>query len=845
MRKWLIGFSLLFAVIASVASGAVISGQVIDTMNPGNPISNATVTLKSSGADTFTNVSGQFTLSVNSSATIFRQVLVTDAIKIDGSTLFFSVKTNERLRVDLFTLQGRRIGTGFNRTFGEGVYSLPLTSFLGKSIGAGPVMMKITKGNEQLIHICIPTGSSSGLNVGSSSGMAAASGGKSIMKAVPRAGITTAAASVDSLIVTDFGYLPAAVALSSDATQNVGTIVLHLTPTEFSVWHKADSVLALMSNTQKAGQMTEVQLNNSSGNGSGGRLTNQQVASMCIGSVFNGGSDAVLSATGNTPQDLAGCVDTAQSVNMSQSALKIPFIYGQDVIHGVAEIYGCTVFPHNIGLGCTHDSALVDTMGQITALEAAACGIRLMFGPTVTTPRDIRWGRAFEGFGEEPTDNVNVGLAEMRGEQGNGNINQNKAIACCIKHYIGDGGTSGGVNAGIDSLTDSTVEALHFPQYVYGAREGAATVMISYNGWYRKPFGPFFREIFDSNSVGTMLKKQAGFTGFTISDWEGIPTYCSGGDNYTAACIAQAVDAGLDMAMIVGGSNPSVYINNIVADIANGSIPQARVDDAVRRILRTKFRMGLFSHPYSDTAARAQIFSASSQAVARRLVRESLVLLQNSTANGAPVLPLKSTDKVVVVGPYANEMGTQCGGWTISWQGSATQTGIAGQTILAGLQSVGGSANVTYDQSATNLAAENPTKIILVLGEIPYAEGYGDNLDNVTLANEANYSLLSTCYQSGKPVILVLLSGRPLILSSTDLTEVKGLVAAWLPGSMGIGVADVLYGGSYNFTGTLTQTWPASYGQIPIHGGKVYADEPHGSGGSPLYPYGYGLQYSQ
>jgi beta-glucosidase len=845
MRKWFIAFSLLLAAIASVASGGIISisGQVIDTMNPGNPIANATVTLKSSGTDTFTNVSGQFTLSVNVTATILRQVLATDAIKIDGSMLFFSMKMNERLRVDLYTLQGRRIGTGFNRTFGEGVYSLPLTYFLGKSIGAGLVMMKITKGDEQLVHICVPLSTPSGLHIGSSGGGAVAPINGGDMAAVPKSGITVAAASpLDSLIVTRMGYLPAAVPLSSYITQNVGTIVLHLTPTEFSVWHKADSVLALMNNTQKAGQMTEVQLNNSSGNGSGGRLTNQQVASMCIGSVFNGGSDAVLTATGNTPAGLAGCVDSAQSVNMSQSALKIPFIYGQDVIHGVAEIYGCTVFPQNIGLGCTHDSALVDKMGQITALEAAGCGIRLMFGPTVTTPRDLRWGRTFEGFGEEPTDNINVGLAEMRGEQGNGNINQNTAIACCIKHYIGDGGTSGGVNAGNDSLTDSTMQALHFPQYVVGSREGAATVMISYSGWYRKPSGPYFHETLDSIAMGTMLKKEAGFMGFTISDWDALNSAYAC-ENYTASCVAQAVNAGLDMAMIVGSSNPSVWIDNIVADVTNGTIPQARVDDAVRRILRTKFRMGLFSHPYSDTAARAQIFSASSQAVARQLVRESLVLLQNNTVNGAAVLPLESTDKIVVVGPYANEMGAQCGGWTISWQGSATQTGIAGQTILAGLQSVGGTANVTYDQNATNLASENPAKIILVLGEIPYAEGDGDNLDNVTLANEANYSLLSTCYQSGKPVILILLSGRPLILSSTDLSEVKGLVAAWLPSSMGIGVADVLYGGSYNFTGTLTQTWPASYGQIPIHGGEVYADEPHGSGGTPLYPYGYGLHY--
>ncbi len=441
MKKWLVALAVLVTGVGSIASGGIISGTVVDSLD--TSIANATVTLKSSGADTFTTVSGQFTLSVNATATILRQVLATDAMKIDGATLFFSAKTNERLRVDLYTLQGRLIATVLNRTFGEGAYSFPLNSFMSRNIGSGVVMMKITKGDEQMVHICVPLGVPSNLHIGSGTGGTATPINGNAVTAIPKSGITVAAVLVDSLIVTDFGYLPAAIPLSSYATQNVGTIVIHLTPVEFAVRHSADSVLALMTNTQKAGQMTEVQLNNSSGTASG-RLTNAQVASMCIGSVFNGGGDAVLTATGSTPKGLAGCVDTIQNVVMTQSTLKIPMIYGQDVIHGVAEIYGCTVFPHNIGLGCTHDSALVDKMGQITATEAAACGIRVMFGPTVCTPRNIKWGRTYEGFGEEPADNINVGLAEMRGEQGNGNINQNTAIACCIKHFMGDGGTSNG-----------------------------------------------------------------------------------------------------------------------------------------------------------------------------------------------------------------------------------------------------------------------------------------------------------------------------------------------------------------------------------------------------------------
>ena len=299
MKNRCITAVLLIAGIASGAFAGIISGTIVDSLN--DSIANATITLKSSGADTFSSINGQFALSIGSTATILRQVVPTNSMKLDGSRLIFAVKTNERLRVDLYTLQGRRIGSAFDRTFGEGVWSLPLSSFMGRGVASGVIMMKITKGSEQLVHIEEPMGSGSMVQ-GRGGAMQATSlaAGSRGVGAVRMSAV--AAAALDSLIVTDLGYLPAAVPLASYTTQSVGAIVIHLTPVEFAVRHSADSLLALMTNAQKAGQMTEVQLNNSAGNGSGGRLTNAQVASMCIGSVFNGGSELSSARPAILPQ---------------------------------------------------------------------------------------------------------------------------------------------------------------------------------------------------------------------------------------------------------------------------------------------------------------------------------------------------------------------------------------------------------------------------------------------------------------------------------------------------------------------------------------------------------------
>jgi beta-glucosidase len=321
-----------------------------------------------------------------------------------------------------------------------------------------------------------------------------------------------------------------------------------------------------------------------------------------------------------------------------------------------------------------------------------------------------------------------------------------------------------------------------------------------------------------------------------VSDWDAVPGACGG---YNNSCIARCINAGLDMAMVVNGSSVTSWINAIVNQ-AGGAIPQSRIDDAVRRILRVKWRMHMWDHPYSNATARARIYGTAHQNLAREAVRKSLVLLKN-TGNA---LPLTRSERITVVGSFADNIGIQCGGWTISWQGQSGNPSnqIAGETILAGMRSVGNSANITYNANGSGLNAANIDKIVVVVGESPYAEGNGDDLNSLDLTNTNSAgSLITTCYNVGKPVIVVLLSGRPLIIDG-EINRCDAFVAAWLPGSKGSGVADVLYG-DYNFTGTLTHCWPASYAQIPINSGKVYSEEQKGSGGTPLYDYGYGLTY--
>jgi len=793
-----------------LVSGETISGRVIDSISSA-PIANATVSLKDLGVSTYTDINGNFALVFTPTSTRQpEEIRPSIAMRFAGGKVSFSTDAKELVRIDLYDIRGQKISTLLNRQFDAGKHSLSLPSLVRENVGTGLYVLKIKKGNDDFIGTFLPVGGKSGTSAEQSSAYAV-SGTWALAKA----------ALPDSLPAFRMGYTRKVLTIAAYVTQNVGDIRLYQTAEERTITRKVDSLLALMTINEKAGQMTQARK---------GQLTDANIASLCIGSVFNGGGDP---EGNNSPAAWATMIDRIQGVIASSARLKIPMVYGQDCVHGVGAIAGTTVFPHNIGLGCTGDTALLAKVGAITASEAAGCGIRLNFAPCVAAPRNEKWGRTYEGFGETPEINSSMGAAYTRGQQGYGVPSKDTAIAVCVKHSIGDGGTTNGQNGGTATLADSTMRQVHFEQYMACGREQMATIMPSYHAWAR-PGGVTFEQTRDSIAF-RMLKKEAGLDGFAISDWDAVS---SDGGGYNNTGIAQCINAGLDMAMIVSSASVTTWINTIVS-LAGSTIPLSRIDDAVRRILRIKFRFHIFDHPTSNATARAQINSVAHQAVAREAVRKSLVLIKNTGS----ALPLTRSERITVVGSFANDIGVQCGGWTISWQGqSGAGPGIAGQTILAGMQSVGTSANITYNASGTGLVAANIDKIVVVVGESPYAEGNGDNLNSLDLTNTNNAgTLITTCYNVGKPVIVVLLSGRPLLIDG-EINRCAAFVAAWLPGGQGAGVADVLYGDS-NFTGKLTHSWPGTYAQIPINTGKVYSEEQKGTGGSPLYQYGYGLTY--
>jgi beta-glucosidase len=732
---------------------------------------------------------------------------------LENNALKFNSVCQENIRIDVYTLRGNKLYTSIDGVFGPGPHLFPMASILRGNTANYLRLLKITNGNEQRIVTITPTGPAS---------FSAANGTVS-GNAVSQAQLTAA---VEVLIASKPDYQSRSLDITAYTAQNVGDIVLStVVDDSATIERKIDSIMALMANNNalKAGQMSQV-MNTA--------VTPADVTQYGFGSIFNGGEEPV---SPNTPANWASRLDQLQSGALA-STLKIPMIYGLDAVHGNGKVVGSTIFPHNIGLGCTHDTALVEQVGRITAAECAAVGIHLTFAPCVPTVRDERWGRTYEGFGETPEINTQMGTAYLRGLQGDGDISNPAAIAGCFKHYLGDGGTGGGTNGGITTLSDATMRAIHFPQYIAGARAKMACIMPSYSSWSRGSGQPAIKQTLDSVSVTGMLKREQNWDGFVLSDYDAIPQAAG---SYNPASVAAAIRAGVDMAMIPNRDSCMKYIQSIQTAVSQGLLPQSRVDDAVRRILRIKFRMHLWDHPKSQASLISLIGNADHRAVARDAVRKSLVLLKNS--NNA--LPLKTTDKVLVVGPWADSMGAQCGGWTIGWQGVSTYTPAnvgGGQTIFQGLQQVGGAGNVTIDERGTTLGTTTANKIVVVVGELPYAEGMGDSA-NPALSRCRYSPLIDSCYKTGKTVIVVMISGRPLLITD-KLALCSAFVAAWLPGTEGIGVADVLYG-NYNFTGKITHTWANTLSQIPINTGTVYADEPKGSGGTPLFEYGYGLTY--
>jgi beta-glucosidase len=614
---------------------------------------------------------------------------------------------------------------------------------------------------------------------------------------------------------------------STDSEADAGADSEDSSSSDDAVEDRVSEILSGLTIDEKIGQMVQAQFED---------VSVTKIRSMCIGSVFNGGEEPV---SPNEPVSWATAIDTLQEAAMDGCG--IPILYGLDAVHGNAKVIGSTVFPHNIGIGAAGDADLAARIGQATARECRGAGIHMAFAPSISVARDERWGRTYESFGETPEINAEMGAAYVMGLQGMGDLSDPGAVAATAKHYVGDGGTAGGVNAGEDLFSEETMRAIHLPPYEAAIAENLSVVMPSYHKWVRDDVA--YPMTVDTYSITDMLKGELGFDGFCLSDYDAIPhSFDLTLATYTEDAVVAAVSAGIDMAMIAANQGMDEYIEAIRTGLEEGRLYEQWINDSVSRILRVKVRMGLFENPYSNPDLMEQIWSEEHQELAREAVRKSLVLLKNNN----DTLPLSKSETVAVLGPFADMMGAQAGGWTIGWQGEVTYdtTEVMGETIRTGMQEVGGD-KVVWDQNGETLA--DADKVVVVLAETPYAEGEGDHDENrhsIYLKDLLNYDLLTKAVESGKPVILVLMSGRPMIIEPSVLDSLDAFVEAWLPGSRGIGVADVLYGGDYNFTGKLPHTWPADFDQIPVNVNKQ-DDEPgfDAEEVEPLFPYGFGLTY--
>lgn len=593
-------------------------------------------------------------------------------------------------------------------------------------------------------------------------------------------------------------------------------------------------LVAQMTLAEKAGQMTQPDL--------GAIKDFSDIETLFLGSMLSGGcSDP---KTGNTLKDWTETYELCQK-HALKTRLGIPLLYGVDAVHGHNNVIGAVVFPHNIGLGCTRNPDLVEKIARITAKEVRATGIQWAFAPCVTVPRDLRWGRTYEGFSEDPAVIVPLGVAVVRGLQG-ADLSGAQSVVACAKHFIGDGGThfgtatkEGFLDQGDTRVDEATLRRIHLAGYPAAINAGVGTIMPSYNSWNGvKCSGSKYL-------LTDLLKKELGFEGFLISDYNAIDhlsapvkkdasvasNNASGQvktGNYKK-CIEISINAGMDMVMVTGKYRD--FIRQLQELVNEGKIPMERIDDAVTRILRVKFALGLMKKDaklMADPSLQKEFGSAVHRAVAREAVRQSLVLLKNEKQT----LPISRTAKRIhVSGQGADDLGMQCGGWTVDWQGKRGDVTTGGTTILTALRNaIGKAALITVSKDGSGAAGADVA--VVVIGEEPYAEMKGDRQSLEVSREDA--AAVATAKAAGVPVVVVVLSGRPLVLGPVA-DQADALVAAWLPGTEGAGVADVLLG-EVPPKGRLSFTWPRSMDQIPLGHGEAAIQ-------NPLYPLGAGLGY--
>jgi beta-glucosidase len=565
------------------------------------------------------------------------------------------------------------------------------------------------------------------------------------------------------------------------------------------------ALLAEMTLDEKIGQMTLVEK---------GSIEPDGVTDALVGGVLSGGGG---SPPDNTPAGWHAMVSAYQSA-AAETRLGIPILYGVDAVHGHNNLVGATMFPHNVGLGAAGDPSLVEKIGRATALETAATGIRWDYAPVIAVPQDIRWGRTYEGYGESTALVGTLGSAFIRGLQG-ADLASGDAVAATPKHFVGDGGTAWGTSGrpdyhmdqGVTAGDEALIRERYLPPYEDAINAGARIVMASFSG--TEAGGKIHG---DHHWLTDVLKGELAFEGFLVSDWEAVNQV----DPDYATAVARSINAGIDMVMVP--YDYGLFQRVMTEAVAAGEIPQDRIDDAVERILRVKMELGLFEEP--TPALREDVVgSADDRSLAREAVGRSMTLLKTT----GDVLPLDGERQILLAGEGADDIGIQSGGWTISWQGSDGDT-TPGTTVAQGLVDEFGDRVHLVSPRELNDAARTPIGI-LVVAERPYAEGEGDS--ERLRPFERDLELLPVMRSKVDRLIVVLLSGRPLVVPEVFETA-DAVVAAWLPGTEGAGVADVL-AGTRAFEGRTPYTWPISPDDAPRTG--------KGACDGAVFPAGYGL----
>jgi beta-glucosidase len=791
----------------SAAQDINLRGYILDQSS--KPIENALVTFRQTWSVAYTDENGFFALTPvavrgakNSGnenrllgAGLARNIL---KIELAGPAM---------VSVDVFSVLGRKLPFSFSQMMAQGRYSIPIPMRENnRRFSQAVYLVRLKAGSTELFLKSIYIDGKYN-SCGAAIRMPFSRDIRAGFSGVP----------TDTLVAIKPGYITAYVPVES-FSDSLPDIIIKTDGVEPMV----DSLMALLDITDKIGQMVQGEADLG--------LHDNDVLRLKLGSVLTAG--AVDSS--RTPADWRESLDELFSQALATQK-SIPLIFGTDAVHGHNQCSETVLFPHNIGMGCTRNPALVRQAARITALEMAISGANWTFAPCIAVPQDERWGRTYEGYGETPELVSTMSTAAVLGFQGD-NFGLWPYAAACTKHFVGDGGTEYGSNTRESFVIDQgdtrcdveTLRRIHLPGYIAAIKAGAATIMCSFSSFN----GMAMHE--HKYLLTDLLKGELGFDGFIITDFDGVATIFYAADHKEQ--VMRAVNAGMDMFMSAGANTAEQVVNELTQLFEDGDIKESRINDAVRRILRVKLRMGLFENPYGKQVNTADLGSQKHRAVARECVRQSVVLLKNENN----VLPLPAVGKkIAVTGSHADDLKQQCGGWSLGWNGFDEGVTTTGTTILGGIKSAMENESDILFYSEGETPPQDADIIVVITGEIPYAEFFGDvggdNISNLNLP-ESGALAVDQAKDAGKPVVLIVVSGRPLILGET-INRCDAIIAAWLPGTEGQGVADVLFG-DYAPSGKLSQTWPQSESQMPINkGDEDYESDP------PLFPYGFGLTY--